>query len=1346
MTTSAIDDMASEQAIYVFPTSFAQEGLWFLDQLEPASAAYNIPVAVRLRRQLDLDALHRSLNAIVQRHEVLRTTFRMIEGQLMQVVATTVNIPLPVVDLQGLHGAKREAEALRLATAEARHPFDLTHGPLVRATVLQLGAEENMLLLTLHHIIFDGWSEGVLFRELASLYEAFSIGLPSSLPELPIQFADFAVWQREALQGDILAEHLAFWKLQLAGIPAELSLPTDRPHLPLSSSRGSTYGFMLPKELSNALKDLSRKQGVTLYMTLVAAFQTLLFRYSGQDDVVIGTVGAGRSQSETETLIGFFVNTLVLRTDLSGNPTFSELLGRVREVILGAQFHQDLPFESLVKELQPERQLGQNPLFQVSLTLEPPLPILPSEWTQINMEDETGTSKFDLSLQLDDRPDGLLGRFEYSTDLFDQATIARMAEHWQTLLKGVVDDPAQHIATLPLLTEAERQQLLVDWNSSYVEYQKGRCIHRLFEEQVERTPEAIAVVFEGEQLTYWELNVRANQLAHHLRRLGVGPDVLVGLCVERSLDMVVGLLGILKAGGAYVPLDPAFPAERLAFMLEDTHAPVLVTQHRLIGQLPERYPQLVCLDTDWQTISQRSWANPVDEVKGEQLAYVIYTSGSTGQPKGVLIEHHALAAHCWTIAQVYELQAEDCVLQFSTFTFDASLEQILPTLMVGARLVVRGQEIWTPADLLHQVKNLGLTVINLPPAYWHHVLHEWVQIPSQLQGHRLRLVIVGGDRLLPEMLQLWQQTPLKSVRLLNAYGPTETTVTATIFDIKIDREQLVKKVPIGRPLPNRKAYILDKVGNLQPVGVAGELYIGGDLLARGYLNCPELTRERFITDLFSHQPQARLYKTGDLVRYLPDGTIEFLGRVDQQVKIRGFRIELGEIEAVLRQHPAMHQVVVITREDEHGDKRLVAYFVLHEDQTARVDDLKNYASKRLPAYMVPSAFILVEALPLMSNGKVDLRALPAPEPEGLTAKDKFVAPFLPLHHQLVQIWEDLLGVRPIGIKEDFFDLGGHSLLAARLFDRIVQVCGKKLPLSTLFAGATIEHLVTALMGGAKTDFQGPLIALQVDGSRRPFFYLHGQWEEGLSLHCYPLARALGSDQPLYALEPYPLDGQQRLPTLEDIAAAHVKVMRAIQPEGPYLLGGWCNGGLVAYEMARQLRTEGHAIDLLVLMDPTPLLYPINYRLYRVAIDLLGKLLRVSRVKQQDWYLCLRYVLRYLHYKLLRREDPEHLTFRDLRQNYPRLYDWIASGYRPLTLYDGKVTFFWTQESYETQAILKGWRKIEANGEIEIHVVPGDHLTIKTDYLPVLADHLDSCIRKAQGSAPESSQGEEQPYS
>jgi amino acid adenylation domain-containing protein len=1328
MTVSSFSKTTLEESVYIFPASFAQQRLWFLDQLEPNSTTYNIFSTIRLRGLLNVWAFEQSLNAIIQRHEVLRTTFRPMEGQPMQVIAPTLTVPLSLVDLQNLPETEREAEVLRLTAEEAQRPFNLVQGPLVRATLLQSGTEEHMLLLTMHHIISDTWSIGVFLHELAELYEAFSTGRPSPLPELPIQYVDFAIWQREWLQGKVLEAQMAYWKQQLAGAPTVLELPTDRPRPTVPTRCGSIYLFTLSKHLTDALKTLSHREGVTLYMTLLATFNTLLHRYTGQDDIVIGSPIAGRNRVETEALIGFFVNTLALRTDLSGNPTFCQLLGRVREVSLEAQAHQDVPFEYLVKALQPERNPGQNPLFQVLLSLQPSLSGHPSGWTL----NHTGTSKFDLSLICEDRPEGLIGWFEYSSDLFDTTTIARMAEHWQTLLEGIVADPKQRLSDLPLLTEAEQQQLLVEWNDTQRAYPRDQCIHELFEEQVERTPDAVAVVFENSQLTYRELNQRANQLARHLQALGVGSEVLVGICMERSLEMMIALLGTLKAGGAYIPLDPAYPRDRLAFMLQDAQVPVLLTQQRLLKGLPEHRAQEVCLDADWGAIAQESAANPSSEARADNLVYVIYTSGSTGKPKGVMVTQQNLV-HSTCARMSYYRSPVKSFLLLSPFAYDSSVAGIFWTLCQGGRLVLAGQrpeqDPFQIAEVIahHQVSH----VLSVPSLY--RLLLAQVA-PQQLVS--LQTVIVAGESC-PRELADRHQALLPHTALFNEYGPTEAAVWSSVYEIRL--QELSTRVPIGRPIANTQVYLLDRHLHPVPIGVQGELYIGGDGLARGYLNRPELTAERFIRHPFSNDPHARLYRTGDLARYLPDGNLEFLGRIDQQVKIRGFRIEPGEIEAVLSHHPAVREAVVVAREDTPGNKRLIAHVVFHEEQAATVADLQDHVLKALPAYMMPSAFVLLEALPLMPNGKVDRRRLAAPDLVRLTMRETFVAPTLLVQQQLVQIWEELLDVRPIGIRDNFFYLGGHSLLATRLVARIEQVCGKKIPLATLFAGPTIEDLANALQTEAEEgrSSRAHVVAVQASGSKPPFFYLHGAWNSE-AFYCFSLARCLGPDQPFYALEPYNFDGLQVAPTIETMAAAHIRSLRTVQPEGPYLLGGFCNGGLVAYEMARQLHAQGQRVDLLVLIEPA--YPPVLHKVVRGLISRVGNLLGLGQDKHLEWFLHLRHMYKYVRHqrrledlKEFRAIDPSIETLIPtadaLRQDNIAISNWIIAGYG-YSPYPGKVTLFCARE----EPFGGVWRRKAAKEkDIEVHVIPGTHLGCLTDHVQALAEQLRMCLSKVQAT-------------
>jgi len=1049
------------------PLSFSQQRLWFLDQLEPGSSAYNMPLAIRLTGRLKVAGLQQSLGEILRRHEVLRTTFITEHDRPVQRIAPVRAFTLPQIDLSALSEEQREAKARELASEEASRSFDLTAGPLLRATLLQLAPEEHVLLVTMHHIISDGWSMGIFYRELSALYEAFSQGKPSPFPELPIQYADFAVWQRQWLQGKELEEQLTFWKEQLRNI-STLELPTDRPRPSVQTFCGAVHTVEFPKSLTEALWGLSRKEGVTLFMTLLAGFQSLLHRYTGQEDIVVGTPIANRNRAEIEGLIGFFVNTLVMRTDTSGDPAFRELLKRVRKTALGAYAHQDLPFEKLIMELQPERDLSRNPLIQVMFALQNfPFSDLDLTGLAIGKIEIKGTStKFDLEIYLRETEEGLKGELVYNTDLFDSATIERMAGHYQMMLEGIVADPDQRLSELPLLTEAERHQLLVEWNDTEVEYPRDKCVHELFEEQVERTPDAIAVVFEDQQLTYRQLNSRANQLAHYLMRKGVGPEVLVGICVERSLEMVIGILGILKAGGAYVPLDPTYPKERLSFMLDDARVPVLLTQQRLVKELPTHGAVVICLDADWgAVIAQENKENTVSGVKADNLAYVIYTSGSTGQPKGVLIEHQALASHCLTIIDHYQLRHSDRVLQFASLNFDASLEQMLPTLSVGASLCLRDRDLWTSGEFHQKVAELGLTVVNLSPAYWQQWIHILLHSRNAAHSSQIRLVICGGDILHAESLRLWAQTPLRSARLLNAYGPTETTITATTFEVSqwVDHACSDLQIPIGRPLGNRQIYILDSQRGLVPIGVPGELHIGGSGLARGYLHRPELTAEKFIPNPFSKEKGARMYKTGDLARYLPDGNIEFLGRIDNQVKIRGFRVELGEIEAVLVQHPSVVEAIVIARKDQLDDKQLVAYVVFRKRSSVTNHEMRNFLRQKLPDYMTPSAFVMMDSLPLTPSGKIDRRALPAPDVERPGAEDFSVAPRSPIEEVVAGIWCEILGRNEVSVRDNFFELGGHSLLATQVISRLRKVFEVDLPLRTLFESPTVEELAFALL-------------------------------------------------------------------------------------------------------------------------------------------------------------------------------------------------------------------------------------------------------------------------------------------
>jgi len=1023
-----IEPIARDGAL---PLPFAQERLWFLDQLEPGNAAYNISAAYHIRGLLSVAALEQSLNEIVRRHEVLRTTFVMEDGQPVQVIAPALSLTLSVVDSRKLPETKREAEVQRLAVEEALRPFDLARGPLLRATLLWLGDEDHVLFLMMHHIVSDGWSIGIFNRELSVLYEAFSAGKPSLLPELPIQYADFAHWQRRWLQGEVLETPLAYWKQQLDGGLPVLELPTDQPRPAVQTFRGAVQSFVLSSDLTERLQALNRQEDVTLFTTLLAAFKTLLYRYTGQEDIIVGSPVANRSRVETEGLIGFFVNTLVLRTDLSGKPTFQELLGRVREVTLEAHAHHDLPFEKLVEELQPERDLSRNPLFQVMFAFQSaPAEALALRGLAVTpLEVESKAAQFDLTLSTEETRQGLKGVVEYNTGLFDGATIERMIGHFKVLLEGIVADAGQRLSELLLLTEAERHQLLVAWNDTRVEYPQDKCIHQLFEEQVERTPGAVAVVVEEEQLTYGELDRRANQVAHYLRKLGVGPETLVRICVERSLEMVVGLLGILKAGGAYVPLDPAYPQERLTFMLKDTQTAVLLTQQRLVGGLPEHRARVVCLDADWKTIGEESEENLGAKVTDRNLAYVIYTSGSTGRPKGVMNTHRGIRNRLLWMQDAYRLAESDRVLQKTPFSFDVSVWEFFWPLLTGACLVMARPEGHKDSTyLVLLIAEEKITTMHLVPP----MLQVFLQEQELEACDSLRRVICSGE-MLPLKLQERFFACLDA-GLHNLYGPTEAAVDVTFWPC--ERESARRVVPIGRPIANTQIYLLDEYLHVVPVGIPGELHIGGVGLARGYLNRPDLTAEKFVPNPFSDEAGARLYKTGDLACYLPDGNIEFLGRIDHQVKIRGFRVELGEIEAVLGQHSAVQETVVLAREDIPGDKRLAAYVVPHNERAPAISELRDFLKKELPDYMVPSAFVMLDALPLTPNGKVDRRALPAPDTARPELEKTFVTPRTAAEEVLAGIWTKVLGLERVGVHDDFFEL---AVCRRNKVDRVFQV-------------------------------------------------------------------------------------------------------------------------------------------------------------------------------------------------------------------------------------------------------------------------------------------------------------------
>ncbi|HEX5715571.1 MAG TPA: amino acid adenylation domain-containing protein [Thermoanaerobaculia bacterium] len=1151
------------------PLSFAQQRLWFLDQLEPAGWTYNIPLALHIEGGLDPAVLQAALRELVRRHESLRTVFAAIEGEPFQDIRPAGDPPLPQLDLAGLAPEARQRELGRLVRLEARRAFDLGRDPMLRVLLVHLGKEEHALLLTVHHIASDGWSMDILWRELGALYEAGRSGRPSPLPELPIQYPDFASWQRSWLTGAVLAAEIDHWRERLAGAPHLLELPTDRPRPAVQGSAGRAERLRLGEDLAETLRSLSRRQGVTLFMVLLSAWQALLGRLTGQQDVSVGTPVAGRSRLEIEGLIGFFVNTLVLRCDLSGDPGMSEMLRRVREVVLDAHAHQDLPFEKLVEEIKPERSLANSPLFQVMLVLQNAgqagsAGLSGLQTGRLGTTDEMEAAKFDLTLGVEERRGGGLGlALSYRTELFDAPSVRRMLRHLEALLGSLASDPQRRISELPVLTQPERAQLLVEWNDTgRPGSEEPRCLQELFAAQAARSPEAVAVVDGEREISYGELDRWSNRLANHLRELGVGPEVPVAICLERSTRMIAAILGVLKAAGAYVPLDPAYPAERLRLMLEDSAAPVIVTESALAEVVPATAGRYVLMDGE--LLDRQSAAAPDGRACPDNLAYVIYTSGSTGRPKGVAIAHRSASALLHWAQEVYAAQQIAGVLAATSICFDLSIFEIFVPLTRGGAVILAANALALPE--LPAARRV--TLVNTVPS----AIAELVRsggIPSSVVT-----VNLAGEPLPPPLVE--QIQGLGTVReVYNLYGPSEDTTYSTWARMDPEPGALC---PIGRPISGTRSHVLDPRGGLAPIGSPGELFLGGEGLARGYLGRPDLTAERFVPDPFG-PPGARLYRTGDLARHLPDGRLGFLGRADHQVKVRGFRIELGEIETALRRHGAVDQTVVLAREDRSGDQRLVAYAVLHEGASAGEAELRSHLRQTLPEYMVPSAFVLLDSLPLTPNGKIDRRALPAPEQRG--EEEDSMAPRDAVELELQRIWEEVLGVASVGIGDSFFDLGGHSLLAIKLITRIRRRFGRDLPLAALFRADTVERFALLLRQAAPPR-SSSLVEISIGTGAEALFFVHPG--AGDVFGYVPLARRLAPWR-FYGLQAPGIEGEgEPLASVEDLAAIHLSAVRSVQPAGPYRIGGWSMGGLVALEMARRLENEGERVGLVALLD------------------------------------------------------------------------------------------------------------------------------------------------------------------
>ena len=1398
--------------------SFGQEQLWIHSQLVTDLVIYNEPVTVRRTGPLDVAALKQSLNEIIRRHEAWRTNFAIQDGQLVQVINPPVDLELPFVDLSSLEESAREPEALRLATLDTRRPFDLSKGPLLRALLVRLTDTDHRLYLTLHQIIFDGVSlYSVFLPELETLYDAFVNGRPSTLPEPPIQYADFAHWQRT--QSETVSAELAYWKKQLAGAPAALDLPTDHLRPAIQTFRGAQLSFNFSQRLSEALKTLSRREGTTLFMTLLAAFQTVLHRYTDQDDLVVGTVTTSRKRSEFDELLGFFLNSLVLRTDLSGDPTFRELLARVRQVTVDALAHGDVPVHRLVKELERERDLGRNPLFQVMLVLEPPLPAPGPGWELSQVEVDAGIARVDLYLELDDRPAGMVGRIRYNCDLFAAPTIARMLDHLTTLLEGVVANPERAISDYRLRTPAENTRDRIHSDgvrpanpfTTFPKHEIEQSIGDRFESQVKNYPGHIAVKSPAHEWSYTELNRRANRVAQAILNLRGAGEERIAILFDHDAPMIAGMLGALKAGKTYVPLDPNNPPERLAQIIEDSQATTLLTNSRYLAlardltmrsavaersgdtaldQIPDHQSKapsplrsagalqkcLINIDDQEQVGETVS----LPEVEPDWLAYILYTSGSTGQPKGVMQNHRNVLYYIRNYTNNLHLNASDRLTLLSSYCFDASVMDIYGALLNGATLYPIDIKQEGLAGLPQHLIDEEITVYHSTPTVYRYFVNAVAQTPVRecevstaigrdrvalhrppASNHRLksmpptafpnlRLVVLGGEKVSRTDVELYQRHFSDDCLFINGLGPTEATVVLQNF---INKQTIISgdSVPVGYPVEDTEVLLLNRTG--KPSEVSGEIAIKSKHVALGYWRNPEATAKAFVGSrgtkpasvpdpVRGSSPTVRkgspqIYKTGDMGRRLPDGSIQFEGRKDFQIKIRGHRVELGEIESVLTQHQLVRESVVVAKENAAGDNRLVAYVVPHEP-TSINGELRDFLKQKLPEYMVPSSFVVLNSLPLTASGKLNRRALPAPVDSSDTV---LAAPETPLEKSLTAIWADVLEIKAFGTTDNFFDLGGHSLLAVRLFAQIEKKLRKRLPLATLFLAPTVKQLAAVIQKDWTPEWSS-LVPIQPAGSKAPFFCVHALG--GNVLEYRELARRLGDDQPFYGLQSAGLDGKRAPHTrVEDMAAHYIKEMRELQPNGPYFIGGRSLGGMVAFEMAQQLRERGEQVGLLALLDT----YPSGYaKLLRDQTTVRARFGRAaSRTKAHLANLrslSLTDKLQYLvaKSKFAPRKMKSHVwrkaysSFENLGRQLPRALQDIKElnsravrEYVP-QVYQGYVTLFWASLDIRASVdFVDGWRAL-AGGGIAVHEIPGTHLDIVKDpHVCELATKLSSCL-------------------
>jgi amino acid adenylation domain-containing protein len=1338
--------------------SFAQERLWFLDQLNPHSAVYNVPLAIRLSGHIEAETLERSVNEIVRRHEVLRTTFATVDGQPVPAINPHAQVHLAVKDFSVGPQREREAKARALLNEEAETPFDLSSGPLIRVTLVSLGNDEHVFLVVMHHIVSDGWSLVLFFQELSALYEAFSRGENSPLAGLSAQYADYAGWQREWLQGEVLEKQVAYWKNQLGGELPVLELPSDRPRPAVQTFSGERKWLVLPEPLTRSVLALSQRERVTLFITLLSVFKVLLGRYTGDEDVIVGSPIANRPEVETESIIGYFLNNLALRSDLSGDPTFREVLGRVKKTALEAYANQDVPFEKLIDALKPVRDLSRTPIFQVYFNLfnfgsEIRLPggqqtvSFVEAWAQ----SEEKLSKFDLTLYAGLHEGELKLAFVYNTDLYDNDTIDLFLAHFRGLLESAVADPQKRISELELGAPSQHllQSRVVRPINEFTEFpfqDIEQSITDRFAAQVARYPEHVAVKTRNHVWSYAELNATVNRIAGAIVGSRGPSEERVALLFEHDAPMVAGMLASLQAGKTYVPLDPHHPVERLAQIVEHSESTALLTNNQnfsLARQLVKPGLQLINVDA----LSEKASTVEFPKVEADRLAYILYTSGSTGQPKGVMQNHRNVLHYIRVYTNNLHLSADDRLTLFSSYCFDASVMDIYGALLNGATLYPIDVRENGLAELSEQLTNEKITVYHSTPTVYRYFINSLEDNASAVSPE-LRLVVLGGEKVNKSDVDSYRKLFADNCLFVNGLGPTEATVTLQNF---IDKATPIagESVPVGAPVENTEILLLNKAG--KRTEVFGEIAIKSRHVALGYWRNVAATTAAFSSN--GQGPAVRIYRTGDMGRRLPDGSIKFEGRKDFQIKIRGFRVELGEIESTLNLHPSVREGVVVTQANG-ADTRLIAYVVPeHDAKPADVHitaELRKFLRSKLPEYMVPGAYVVLQSLPLTASGKLNRRALPVPETSS-SACDRHAeaAAGTPLEQTLVRIWSELLCVKTVGVNDNFFELGGHSLLAVRLFAQIEKKLGKRLPLATLFQALTIAELAAVIQKDWTPEWSS-LVAIQPAGNKPPFFCVHALG--GNVLEYYDLARSLGTDQPFYGLQSQGLDGKKAPHTkLEDMATHYIKELRELQPEGPYFIGGRSLGGMVAFEMARQLREQGETIGVLALLDTYPSGYAKLFRNEATARAALGR--AISRTKAHIANLQSLSVNEGLHYLAKKaRFAPRKMK----SQIWRRIYKRYEKFGRPLPrtlrdiqefnslavreyvpkVYDGRVTLFWASGDLRTSIdLVAGWRAL-AGGGMEVHEIPGSHLDIiKEPHVQDLAAKLSSCLEHAQAYQP-----------